>query len=135
MIGQTEIMHNSLGPEKLLATWLKDKVDQPISVCLRLPRAQGKTDWAINEKLSQVLWLEGGISLCVCADDYTTIDTLFLLFVDISTAFFQYRGGIYTGKVSCSIYFGGELLLWSLYIDGYFSNAVLDYKQAQRHLI
>lgn len=64
MIGQTEIMHNSLGPEKLLATCLKDKVDQPISVCLCLPRAQGKTDWAINEKHSQVLWVEGGISLC-----------------------------------------------------------------------
>lgn len=52
---------------------------------LRAARAQGKTDRAINEKLSQVLWVGRSASVCQRTGDYTTIGTFF---VDILTAFF-----------------------------------------------
>lgn len=42
-----------------------------------LPR--GKTDRAINEKLSQVLWVEGATSNYPCADDYAITDTFFFI--------------------------------------------------------
>ncbi|TDH06529.1 hypothetical protein EPR50_G00114380 [Perca flavescens] len=72
-------MHYSLTPETPLATDLTDRVDPPISACLCVPlEPRGKTDRAINEKLSQVLSVEGDTSLYQCAVDYTTIDTLLL---------------------------------------------------------
>ncbi|KAF1382942.1 hypothetical protein PFLUV_G00149070 [Perca fluviatilis] len=76
---EENLIHYSLAPETPLATDLTDRVDPPISACLRVPlKPRGKTDRAINEKLSQVLSVEGDTSLYQCAVDYTTIDTLLL---------------------------------------------------------
>lgn len=70
-------------------------------VSLPAARAQGKSDWAINEKLSQVLWVEGRTSF-ICTQTIT--DTLFSFILDILTAFFEHKEGLYKDKVGAALW-------------------------------
>lgn len=86
---------------------------------LRAVRAQGKSEWAINEKLSQVLWVGAGshITVSVRRVPQDHLRCCLLLFVDISTVFFHYWGRIYShthsqGKLRFFIPCFYEAQLW-----------------------
>lgn len=101
VIGQIEIMHHSLAPEKPLATHLKDKVDLTNQrVSLPAARAQGKGDWATNEKLTQSSFVVGRTNIVLSArrlvDDHRHVVFFFVWIfllhsLDIKKVYIQTR--------------------------------------------